>query len=530
VQVLRNPCDEGVIRAKPAEAPCAPAVERWVLAATILGSSMAFIDGTVVNVALPAIQDHLQATSVEVQWVVQGYALFLAALMLVGGSLGDRYGRRRVFGLGVALFALASVGCGLSQTATQLIVARSVQGIGGALLVPGSLAIISASFGDDRRGQAIGTWSAFTGITSAIGPVLGGWLVQYGSWRWVFFINVPLAIAVLVLLTRGVPESRDDTITGPLDVWGALLAVLGLGGLVYGLSVATEGGLGQPVALGSIAVGILGLVLFVVRERYAQAPMMPLDLFRSRTFSGANLLTLLLYGALSGALYFVPFNLIQVQNYEPTAAGAALLPMILILFALSRWAGGLVDRFGSRRPLVVGPTIAGVGFALFALPGVGGSYWTTFFPAAVVLGLGMAGAVAPLTTTVMGAVDEQHAGTASGINNAVSRVAGVLALAVLNLVIVAVFNAALDGQLAALPLAPPARMALDAERGKLAGATVPDGLGDEQRAAVQRAIDESYVAGFRLIMLVAAGMAFASALSAWLLIEDKPRDAARRAT
>src|SRR5581483_4462942 len=277
--------DEGVILAKAPDARRQRRAERWVLAATILGSSLAFIDGTVVNVALPAIQADFQATSAEVQWVVQAYALLLAALILVGGSLGDRFGRRRVFGLGVALFAVASVGCGLAQTVHLLIAARAAQGIGGALLVPGSLAIISAAFDDERRGRAIGTWSGFTGITAAVGPVLGGWLVQYASWRWVFFINVPLALVVLLILYWRVPESRDEEMTDTLDLWGALLAVIGLGGVVYGLTEANNRGLVQPLVLGSLAAGILALVLFVVRERYAAAPMMPLDLFRSRTFS-----------------------------------------------------------------------------------------------------------------------------------------------------------------------------------------------------------------------------------------------------
>jgi EmrB/QacA subfamily drug resistance transporter len=520
--VLKAPCDEGVIAAGVADARCPPSAGPWVLAATILGSSMAFIDGTVVNVALPALQAQLQATSAQVQWVVQAYTLLLAALILVGGSLGDRFGRRRIYALGVVLFAAASVGCGLAQSVGQLIAARAVQGVGGALLVPGSLAIISASFDEARRGRAIGTWSGFTGITSAVGPVLGGWLVEHASWRAVFFINVPLALVVLLLVVWHVPESRDEAAAGPLDWPGALLAALGLGSTVYGLTVATDGGLGQPAALGWLAAGLLGLGLFLLRERFARAPMMPLTLFRSRTFAGANLLTFLLYAALGGAFFFVPFNLIQVQGYSATEAGASLLPMILIMFVLSGWAGGLVQQVGARRPLLIGPAIAACGFALFARPGIGGSYWTTFFPAVVVLGLGMAIAVAPLTTVVMAAVEQRHAGLASGINNAVSRVAGLLSIAVLNLVLATVFALAFDARLAPLPLPPPAREALAAERRKLAGAEVPADLSPDLQAAVRRAIAESYVAGFRVVMLIAAGLAASSALSAWLLIEDRP--------
>jgi EmrB/QacA subfamily drug resistance transporter len=518
---LNAPCDDGVIAAGVAQAPCAPQAGPWVLAATILGSSMAFIDGTVVNVALPVLQAQFQATSAQVQWVVQAYALLLAALILVGGSLGDRYGRRRVYAIGVVLFAVASVACGLAQSVGQLIAARALQGVGGALLVPGSLAIISASFDEARRGQAIGTWSGFTGITSAVGPVLGGWLVENASWRAVFFINVPIAIAVLALVGRHVPESRDPQAAGALDWPGALLAALGLGSTVYGLTVATEGGLGQPAALAWLGAGILGLGLFLLRERLARAPMMPLELFRARTFAGANLLTFLLYAGLGGAFFFVPFNLIQVQGYSATAAGASMLPMILIMFALSRWAGGLVARVGARKPLVIGPAIAACGFALFARPGVGGSYWMTYFPAVVVLGLGMATAVAPLTTTVMGAVEQRHAGLASGINNAVSRVASLLSIAVLNLVLATVFMGAFDNRLAELPLPPPAREALAAERGKLAGAQIPSDLSADLQAAARQAVDEAYVAGFRVVMLIAAGLAASSALSAWLLIEKK---------
>ena len=305
VNVVKQPCDEGVIRSGPCTTPCAKNVRPWVLAATILGSSMALIDGTVVNVALPVLQAVLKATVADVQWIVESYALFLAALILVGGALGDRFGRRRIFAYGVALFAVASVGCGLAANVNQLIIARAVQGIGGALLVPGSLALISASFNDQQRGQAIGTWSGFTAITSAMGPVLGGWLVEHTSWRWVFFLNVPLAVVVLGIVFWRVPESRDEAGTArKLDWWGALLVTLGLGAVVYGLIQSMTLGLGHPVVLSALAIGVVVLAAFILVEARSQSPMMPLTLFRSWTFSGANLLTLLLYSALSGCFSF----------------------------------------------------------------------------------------------------------------------------------------------------------------------------------------------------------------------------------
>ena len=489
----------------------------WVLAATILGSSMAFIDGTVVNVALPVLQTALKATVGDVQWVVEAYALFLAALILVGGSLGDSFGRRRIFATGIGLFTAASIVCGLAPNVTVLIIARAVQGIGGALLVPGSLAIISASFYSQQRGRAIGTWSGFTAITSVIGPVLGGGLVQYASWRWVFFINVPLAAIVLVILFWRVPESRDTEDSPHLDWWGALLATLGLGGIVYGLIESGHLGLGSAQVLSALVLGVVALSVFLVVEARSSAPMLPLRLFRSRTFSGANLLTLFLYAALGGTLFFVPFNLIAVQGYPPSAAGAAMLPTILILFLLSRWSGGLINRYGAKLPLIIGPVIAATGFALFARPDIGGSYWTTFFPASVVLGIGMAISVAPLTTAVMGAVDTHRAGIASGINNAVSRTAGLLAIAVLGIIVLAVFNSSLDSHLSQQPQL---LHLIDAQRFKLVGIAIPANVTGQQYTLLKQAINESFISGFRAAMLTGAGLALASAFSSLFLIDS----------
>lgn len=516
--VVRSPCDEGVIRSAPDTGSSAPRLAPWILAAAILGSSMVFLDANVVNVALPALQADLHANVAQVQWVFEAYLLFLAALILVGGSLGDHFGRRRIFVAGTIVFAIASLAAGLSLRAEQVIAARAIQGVGGALLTPGSLAIISASFGQEQRGRAIGTWSGFTAIASAAGPPLGGFLVDHASWRWVFFINLPLAAIVVGIAVWRVPESRGGTSAG-LDWAGALASTLGLGGITFALIESTTRAPTDPIVVTALALGLASLAGFVVVEAKSPTPMMPIALFRSRTLTGANTLTFLLYGALSGALFFLPFDLIQVQGYSATAAGASFVPYVVLMSLLSRWSGGLATRYGPRLPLVMGCLLAAAGFALFARPGIGGSYWWTFFPATVVLGLGLAVTVAPLSTVVMNAVDVRYAGLASGINNAVSRVAGLLAIAVMSGLLLVAFSRALDARLASIPLTTATRQALDSQRVRLAAMTVPAGVSPATRAHIQRSIEESFVTGFRLVSLIAAGLALASAGCAWLTIE-----------
>ena len=507
---MLQPCDQAVMRAGISPAPCRPQSGPWILTATILGSSMAFIDGTVVNVALPALQSSFHASVVGVQWVVESYGLFLSALILVGGALGDSVGRRLIFQLGVGMFAIASAGCGLSTNIAQLIGWRCAQGIGAAFLVPGSLAIISSSFDEQSRGQAIGTWSGFSAITGALGPVLGGWLIEHASWHWAFFINLPMAAAVLAISWWHVPESRSPA-AGEVDWLGAAIITVGFGGLVYGLIESSTLGWSHPLVFGSLLVGCASLIAFVFVEARVPSPMVPLSLFKSRSFTGANLFTLLLYSALGIFFFLFPMNLIQVQGYSATAAGAAALPTILLMFFLSRWSGGLIARCGPRTPLIVGPLMAAAGFLLFAVPSVGGSYWTTFFPAFLVLGLAMAIAVAPLTTVVMDSVAQGRAGTASGINNAVARVAGVLAIATLGIVIVKAFGYRLEDTLAGLALAAPVREEIQANLIKLAGIHPPPSVDAATAAVIRAAVARAFVFGFRLIMLICAALAVASA-------------------
>jgi EmrB/QacA subfamily drug resistance transporter len=478
---------------------------------------MAFIDSTVVNVALPALQLSFHATVVDVQWVVESYGLFLGALILVGGSLGDLFGRRLMFLSGVFIFAAASAGCGFSPNIQQLILARSLQGVGAALLVPGSLAIISTSFDENSRGQAIGTWSGFTAITSAVGPLLGGWLIQHASWRWVFFVNLPIAAAVLVISLWRMPESRSAA-AERIDWLGAIFATAGLGGLVYGFIESVHLGWSNPLVYGSLGVGFICMIALLTAEARVAMPMLPLGLFDSRSFSAANLLTLFLYGAIGSFFFLFPLNLIQVQGYSTTATGAALLPFILLMFFLSRWSGGLVASYGPRSPLIIGPVIAALGFALFSLPSVGGGYWIAFFPAMLILGFGMAVTVAPLTTVVMNSVDQSRVGAASGINNAVARVAGVLAVAVLGIVLVKAFGYRLDHSMAHDALPPAVLNELHANEIKLAGLPVPAGLDPGTQAIVKKSIAAAFVFGFRIVMWICAGLSLASAAITWLMV------------
>jgi len=481
---------------------------------------MAYIDESVVNVALPAIENDLKTSVAVMQWLVNAYTLCLAALLLVGGALGDQLGRRRIFVIGIGIFGAASVWCGFAQSVGQLISARAVQGVGAALLIPCSLASIGASFDETERGKAIGTWAGFSAIAAAVGPLLGGWIVDHSTWRWIFLINPFVALPAIWIALRYVPESHDSESKPGLDWVGALLAFAGLGSLVFGLIASSGLGWRNPTVMSSVVVGALLLVVFLWAEQHSAAPMMPLDLFRSRTFTGINLLTFLLYAALGGAFFFLPFDLIQVHGYSATLAGAVFLPFTIIMGGLSRWSGGLLDRFGARLPLVIGPSIAALGFALLALPGTGGSYWVTFLLPIAILGLGMAVAVAPLTTSVINAVPTHRAGVASGINNAVASVATLLAVAVFGAVALDVFNRSLDQRLATQTVSSEVKRAVEGARGKFVIESEVAATRGDDRRVTEVILRESLLDGIRVAMLLAVALALGGALCAALAIRS----------
>jgi EmrB/QacA subfamily drug resistance transporter len=465
---------------------------------------------------LPAVESELQTSVVVIQWLVNAYTLCLSAFLLTGGAAGDLFGRRRVFVVGLAIFAATSIWCGLSPNIAQLILARATQGVGAALLIPCSLAIIGATFDEAERGKAIGTWAGFAAIAGAVGPLLGGWIVDHFSWRWIFFINPLLALPTIWIALTKVPESRDTQAIGGLDWRGSLLALLSLGSLAFGLISAPAFGWSSAVVIAALLFGLSLLAAFIWEEARSRSPMLPLQLFRSRTFSAVNLLTLLLYAALGGAFFFLPFALIQVQGFSAVLAGAAFLPFTLIMGTLSRWGGGLLDRFGAKWPLIIGPTIVALGFALLSLPIGGGSYWA-FLPPMVVLGLGMVISVAPLTATVIGAVPDHETGVAAGISNAVASVANLLAVAVLGALALGLDDRALDRALTAKPMPSEVVQAVGNARGQFVIAPALATVQGNDRQLAESIIRGSLAKSIRSIMLVCAVLALAGAASSTLL-------------
>jgi EmrB/QacA subfamily drug resistance transporter len=417
---------------------------RWVIAATVLGSGIAAIDATVVGIALPTIGRAFHSGVGTLQWVVSGYSLTLAAFLLLGGSLGDRMGRRRMFSIVVVWFAVASILCGFAPNAGILIGARILQGVGGALLAPASLAILQASFRPEDRSRAIGAWSGLGGVATAAGPLLGGYLIVVASWRWVFFINLPVAVLVLVITARHVPETRDPSTAGHVDFLGAGLAVVFLAGLTYGLIEAPSHGWTSPAVLGSLIVAALTAPAFLLVEHVSKNPMLPLGVFRSRQFSGANAVTFAVYGALGGALFLLPVELQLVVNYSPLESGLALLPVTIIMLLFSARSGALAARIGPRLQMTAGPFVVGAGLLVLTRATHSGSYLTQVLPAVLIFGTGLAITVAPLTSTAMGAAPAEHAGVASAVNNVVARAAGLLAVAILPLLAGITGAAALD--------------------------------------------------------------------------------------
>jgi EmrB/QacA subfamily drug resistance transporter len=489
-------------------------LKRIALVAAILGSAMVFLDGTIVNVALPAIRAGLHGGLAEQQWVVEAYLLTLASLLLVGGSLGDLLGRRKVFAAGTVAFGLCSLLCALAPSSGFLIGARAAQGIAGALLVPSTLALIVDTFPSDERAAAIGTWTAWAGVATVIGPLGGGGLVQAASWRWIFAVNVIPATVTLALITRLGTDHRDPR---PVDVPGAVLCALGLGGPVFALIEQPRYGWADSRVAIPLAAGTLTFIAFLLREHRARAPMLPLSLFRIRNFSVGNLTTLALYAGLNVATFFTVVFLQQVAGYTPLKAGLSLLPITLLIFALSRRFGALADRIGPRAFMAAGPLIGGAGLLLLLRVGSNADYLTTVLPGVLVFALGLSATVAPLTATVLASVTKGNSGLASGVNNAVARVAGLLAIAALGAVVSASFAARLGHDVAGVPLTPAARAAVVVARTKPLVAHLPGAS-----PALERAFTDASVHAFHVVMAIAAALAMLGGIAALLGISNSP--------
>ncbi len=490
---------------------------------TILASSMAFIDGTALNVILPSLQRDLGADGTDLFWVLNGYLLMLAALIIVGGSLGDKLGRVKVFKAGILIFTVGSVLCGLSPSIELLIIFRVIQGIGGALMIPGSLAIISAVFSKEEKGKAIGTWSAATTIVTICGPVLGGALADMGLWRFIFYINVPLGILSLVVLQFKVPESREPG-ASKIDWWGASLLVASLALITFGFLEMPEIGYAHPIVWMSLVVGTILLIAFVIVESKVNEPMMPLELFASKTFSGVNLLSFFLYAALGAVMLFLSLNIIQIQGYSQFQAGLTFLPFTFVMVLLARRMGALADKHGARRFLIIGPTCTAIGMLWLSLIGITAGpsdYWTTYFPPFMLFAIGMAITVVPLTTAVMGCVDESKSGIASGINNSVTRIAGTFINAILGAVAIYIFTDYVSTEIGVLDTTQAVRDEIILEASNLGEAKASVNYNDSLESQVNSIYRAGFIATYRWVGLLSSGLAFFSALIAFFMVEDK---------
>jgi len=492
---------------------------KLILAATILASGMAFLDSSVVNIAIPTIQAKLNATITAIQWIVNGYTLMLCALILISGALGDRFGRKKIFLYGIILFICSSLLCSISQSINQLIIFRIIQGIGGAMMVPGSLSIINISFEEKTRGRAIGLWSGFAGGVAALGPLVGGWLVQYFGWPSIFYINIPLGIIAILLTLRFVPESRNDESTR-IDILGSFLIFLSLLGIAYGLISVPDFGWGSPLIIASLLIGVLSFICFIVIEKRSKEPLVPLSIFKSSLVVGANLATLFLYFALSGVIFFLVLNFQQIQHYPPVIAGLGMLPTILLITFLSGAGGSIADKIGPRIPMILGPLIVSLGMALLILPGIHANYFLQYLPGLILFGLGMSLVIAPLTKSAL-AVESKYSGAASGINNAVARVAGLLAVALLGLIVVTLFDGQLSYKIMHLQMSNTAKNQIMIQKDKLGGIEIPAKFDPQEKQKTQNTIDTSFIYGFRWAMGINALLAFSSAVISFFTIHNK---------
>ena len=499
---------------------------RWTLTSTILASSMAFIDGTALNVILPSLQRDLGATASDLFWVLNGYLLMLAALIILGGSLGDKLGRVKVFKAGILIFTIGSVLCGFTPTIELLIIFRMIQGAGGALMIPGSLAIISAVFSKEEKGKAIGTWSAATTIVTISGPVLGGALADIGLWRFIFFINIPLGLLSIFILHFKVPESREPG-ASKIDWWGSTLLVLSLALITFGFLEMPEIGYSHPLVISSLVLGAVLLVLFLIVEKKVDDPMIPLDLFKNKTFSGVNLLSFFLYAALGAIMLFLSLNIIQIQGYSQLQAGLTFLPFSFIMVVLARKMGSLSDRYGARRFLILGPTLTAVGMLWLSFVGITGGpseYWTTFLPPFLLFAIGMSITVVPLTTAVMTCVDESKSGIASGINNSVTRISGTFMNAILGAVAILLFTNYVTDSIAAMDITDKMANELVIEATKLGEARASLEYNESLQASINGIFRDGFIVTYRWVGLLSAALAFLSAIIAFFMVEERKRE------